>query len=446
MKFIRIRVLYCDDLTKFFIIFKSKLMFEEETSEDSATRTTTDAEGSTVTMEYSSDFRSLVKLTDGNGNIYRNSYNNDSNLNETIYPDGLRQSYTYDNEGNLVSRKSRSSKEIQYAFNTKDKLVQKSHVDKNGGNAISTSYEYFENGLLKKATSKDSTVEFTYTSKKLPLTVTYDRKTTLHYKYNAKGQRVSLADSSGQYNVTYHYDVNGRMIEVKQNGKQNLLQIEYKNGAIKNKKTGDNTLVSMKYSTKTNSLEEMEIKRNSGSQKFVYSHDNFGRKNKIVETMGSLRRVWALAYDRMSQLVSYGDGRRVENEIVYDSNWNRKLVTNKQDNTEYHYVTNSMNQLTGLNEDEKLSYDDDGNLVRVENLKKQVDQRFQYSGQHEKLTAFTGSKGQRCTYVYDALDNIKQETCDGVVKAFLVDPFAVSGPTVIGEVNLAYRFIYVFFS
>ena len=262
-------------------------MLEEEASDDSTIRTTTNAEESKITIEYSSDFRSVVKLTDGNGNIYRNSFNNDSSLNDTIYPDGLRQSYKYDNDGNLQTRTSRSSKETQYAFNTKGKLVQKSLVDKNGGNAVATSYEYFENGLLRKATSKDSTVEFTYTSKKLPLSVTYDRKTTLNYKYNARGQRISLADSSGMYNVTYHYDVTGRLIEVKQNGKQNLLQVEYENGFIKSKKTGDNTLVSLKYSTKTNSLQEMEIKRTSNNQRFVYSHDNFGRKTKIVEAVGS---------------------------------------------------------------------------------------------------------------------------------------------------------------
>ena len=392
-------------------------------------------------MEFSSDLRSVVKLTDGNGNIYRNSFDEDSNLNETIYPDGLRQSYTYDKNGNLQTRRSRSAKETRYAFNREGKILQRLSTADGGGD-VATSYEYFENGLLKKAISKDSTVEFTYThDNKQPLSVTYDRKVTLHYKYNNKGQRVSLADSSGQYNVTYHYDLNGRLIEAKQNGKQSLLQVEYKNGAIRNKKTGDNTLVSLKYSTKTNSLKEMEIKRNSNNnknqdQKFVYSHDNFGRKKKIEETMGSMKRMWTLAYDRLSQLVSYGNGDDVENEITYDANWNRKLVISKRDGTEQHYVTNSMNQLVGLNEDEQLSYDADGNLVRLENLQKQVDQKFEYSNHNAKLAAFTGSKGQRCSYVYDALDNVKQETCDGVVKDFLVDPFGVSGATVIGEVSL----------
>ena len=91
-------------------------MLEEEENDDSTIRTTTNTEGSTITIKYSSDNRSVVKLTDGNGNIYRNSFNNDSNLNDTIYPDGLRQSYTYDNGGNLQTRTSRSSKQTMFQF------------------------------------------------------------------------------------------------------------------------------------------------------------------------------------------------------------------------------------------------------------------------------------------------------------------------------------------
>ena len=410
-------------------------MSEEKENESSNTRTTKNSEGASVTAQFTQDRRSLAKLIDGNGNVYQNTFDENSNLNETIYPDGLRQSYTYEENGNLQTSTSRSSRKTTYAFNRGGNIVRKAIEGQ------ATTYEYFENGLLKKASNKDSTVDFTYSSDKKPLTITYDRKVSLHYKYNTKGQRVSLADSSGRYNVTYRYDHAGRLIETKQNGRLSLLKVEYKNDKIKSKKTGDNTNVSLKYSKKTNSLQEMNIQRNSDkiqkSQNFVYSYDALGRKKKIEETITTgIIRTWTLAYDRMSQLVSYSNGGNVEEEISYDANWNRKLVKSKQDGTT-HYVTNSVNQLTKLNEDEKLSYDDDGNLVRVENLARKIDQRFEYDGRHGgKLSGFTGSKGQRCTYTYDALDNLKSEDCDGAVTEFLVDPFGTFGDTLIGEVSL----------
>ena len=370
----------------------------------------------------------MVKLTDGNGVTYHNTFFEDSNLNVTTYPDGLTEEYKYSEKGNLISIQSRDKEITDFLYDQDQRINQKSSKE------ISTTYEYFNNGLLKKAKTKDSTVEITYDENKRPVTVTYDGKTSLFYKYNEIGQRVSLADSSGLYNITYHYDENGRFVSAKQNGRHKLLSVSHGNGVVDSFETGDQTVTSLKFLNRTGALEEMSIKRKKGDEQvFKYHYDRLGRKKKIEETYGNTKRVWNLAYDRISQLIGYDNGASIENEITYDGNWNRKIMKTKQKTFEY--KTNDMNQLLSVNGDEKISYDLNGNLVRVENLAEQIDQKFEYNDR-QKLKSFS-EKSQSCSYVYDALDHLKQERCGGVITEFLIDPFGLFGADIIGEVYLS---------
>ena len=156
----------------------------------------TNGEDQTISIQFTKDKQSIAKIVDGNGNVYRNTFDKEGNLNETFYPDGLTEQYTYDEEGNLQTVLSRSKKKMSYSFNQEGNLVLRTSPDE------TTIYHYYDNGLLKKAVTKESTVEIKYDKNKRPQSVIYDNKVSLFYEYNNKGQRTSLADSSGLYNVT----------------------------------------------------------------------------------------------------------------------------------------------------------------------------------------------------------------------------------------------------
>ncbi|XP_066930554.1 uncharacterized protein [Clytia hemisphaerica] len=405
-------------------IYMDDMLLLDEVTNDDLVQTSINAEGAISSVQYSENGRSLVKLTDGNGVTYHNTFLEDSNLNVTTYPDGLTEEYKYNEKGNLISIQSRDEEITNYLYDQDQRLNQKKSKE------TSTTYEYFNTGLLKKVKTKDSTVEISYDENKRPVRVTYDGKTNLFYKYNDIGQRVSLTDSSGLYNITYHYDVNGRFVSAKQNGHHRLLKVNHGNGVIDSFETGDKTVTSLKFLNRTGALEKMSIKRKTGEEQvFEYQYDRLGRKKKIEETYGNTKRVWKLAYDRISQLIGFDNGGNIENEITYDDNWNRKSMKTKQKTFEYQ--TNDMNQLLSVNTDEQITYDLNGNLIRVENLAEQMDQKFEYND-GQKLKSFS-EKSQTCSYVYDALDHLKQEICAGVVTDFLIDPFGMFGADIIGE-------------
>lgn len=388
---------------------------------------TTNGEDQKVSFQFTEDKTSIAKIVDGNGNTYQNTFDKDSNLNETIYPDGLTEQYIYDKEGNLQAVHSRSKKETRYSFDQEGNLILRTSPDK------TTIYHYYNNGLLKKAVTKESTVEITYDKNKRPQSVIYDNKASLFYEYNSKGQRTSLADSSGLYNVTYHYNDIGKLTKVQQNGHKNILKVDYDGDIIKARTTGDDTRTTVTYGKITNKVETMNTRRPNGDeQTFSYTYDKLGRTKTILESSKNQQQqsLWKLSYDRLSQLTSYTNNQDIDIEITYDRNWNRKAMKTKKQTIQY--SSNKMSQMTLLNNDEKLLYDSDGNLVRVENLKESIYEKFHYDDQN-KLNGFEVN-GESCSYVYDALGHIKEEQCDGIVTDFLVDPFDVFGGSVIGKV------------
>ena len=187
----------------------------------------TNAEENTITTEFTNDGASISKIIDGEGSIYTNSFDQNNNLIQTTYPDRENEKFTYDGNGNLNKIISRSKQETSYSLNKRGELLQKTSSDK------SITYQYNIEGSLTKAISKDSVVEIAYDKEKRPVKVTYDGQTSLLYEYNSKGQRTSLSDSSGNYKITYHYDEAGRMILAKQEGKKNILSVDYQNGFLK---------------------------------------------------------------------------------------------------------------------------------------------------------------------------------------------------------------------
>ena len=388
----------------------------------------TNAEESTITTEFTNDGASISKIIDGEGSVYINSFDQNNNLIQTTYPDGENEKFTYDGNGNLNKIISRSKQETSYSLNKRGELLQKTSSDK------SITYQYNIEGSLTKAISKDSVVEIAYDKEKRPVKVTYDGQTSLLYEYNSKGQRTSLSDSSGNYKITYHYDEAGRMILAKQEGKKNILSVDYQNGFLKSRRTGDDTRVHYTFNNRTNKLEAMEIVANNSKTgtKFSYTRDKFSRIKTIDQTNKDGSFKWSFSYDRISQLTSFSNSDGVSNDVTYDKNQNRKTLKNNK-NGDSVYRVNSLNQMTGVNDDEKLTYDLNGNIIQIENLKKKIDERFVYDSENKMTESLSSSS--RCSYAYDALGNIKEQICDGIKTSYLVDPFGKFGADIIGEVS-----------
>ena len=106
-----------------------------------------------------------------------------------------------------------------------------------------------------------------------------------------------------------------------------------------------------------------------------------------------------------------------------------------------------MNQIQQVASDEFIYYDNDGNLVKIESKKTKTSKRFEYN--IDNKLEFSSGGSATCTITYDALGNLKTETCGDIVNEYLIDPFGVFGADVIAKVqrlhsDFCYIYIYIY--
>ena len=406
-----------------------QVLAKESYNRNLQTSTITNAKGDITKIIYKSNGLSVKELIDQNANKYQAQYNEDTLVNIT-YPDNLTEKFNYDDNGFLKETTKRSGRKIQFDRDDKGFAYEKKYPT--GKNVL---YQYNENGFLISAKTKTSLVEISYDQNNRPASITYDKTRTLIYSYDDVGRRSSLSDNSGQYNVTYHYDKVGRLIQVKEKSENNLLRINYTDGHISSRETSDDTTVKYIFNEKTNKLGKIEIvnKKKGNIENYSYGYDNFGR----ISAVNSTANKFEFFYDLLSQLVLYKDNKGNITEINYGKTLNRKSISinGKKEN----YISNTMNQIQQVSFEEFIYYDNDGNLVKIESKTTKSTKRFEYN--IDNKLGFSSGGSATCTITYDALGNLKTEICGDRVNEYLIDPFGIFGADVIGKVQHLHIYI-----
>ena len=65
----------------------------------------------------------VLNMTDPDGFVYENVYNNNSKLTTFKYPDGINENSDYDSSGRLDKFTSRSDKTIKFEYNKNGEIV-----------------------------------------------------------------------------------------------------------------------------------------------------------------------------------------------------------------------------------------------------------------------------------------------------------------------------------
>jgi RHS repeat-associated protein len=173
----------------------------------------TDGEG---TSTYTYDVLNRLTEVSRGSSSFTYSYDLNSHVTSRSYPDGTATTYTFDDDANMTSATS-ADKTTSYSYNPNSELTRielpnsvvlsraydaAGHVTQLGDGFRPFAYTYDAADNVASKTIDGATQTYTYDS--------LDRLTdvagalTLHYGYDAVGNRTSEQDSSGQ--TTYSYD------------------------------------------------------------------------------------------------------------------------------------------------------------------------------------------------------------------------------------------------
>ncbi len=181
---------------------------------------TTEPDEDTVEKWYDSEDK-IVKVIDGT-DITWYTYYNDGRLKSTTKPDGSVSTYTYDDEGNILTLVTLDAAEdvldsFTYVYDD-NSIGYKNQISKTeivaGENKGTTSYEYDIQGRLTKVTNPDeSTNEYTYDDAGNRLTkTTTSGETVVVTNYTYDNENRLTQSVTGDATTCYGYDNNGNQI------------------------------------------------------------------------------------------------------------------------------------------------------------------------------------------------------------------------------------------
>lgn len=369
---------------------------------------TVDPLGNTISASYHQEFNKITALIDDRENKIIFNYDDRGNRVETIYPDRSRETFKYDESGNLVSKTERAGQTIRYVYDNRGLLLKKIYPDEtetiygydeygnmtlNRNSVCTLEFQYDEMGRLVEAIYPDfgnKVITYTYDKMGRRTSMTYPNGHTIRYSYNSAGQITLITEDQGSLLVTFEYDNAGRRI----------------------RKTLGNGIVTAYEYDDYSRLESIYNKKSSGEviSYFIYEDDEIG--NRISKT--SKEGTENYSYDVLGQLteVTYANGLHVV--YTFDPAGNRTKVA--ENGRETDYSANSLNQYREVG-NISLLYDANGNMISRSGPSDTVMLNYNYNSQLSKVSNSDGS----FEFAYDALGRRISKSVNGQVREYLHD-------------------------
>ncbi len=419
---------------------------------------TTDPSGATTSMAYDSR-GNLASVTSALGYTTQYEYDPLDRISKTLDPVGRTEEYTYDPLGNITQVTKTGGRVYTYTYDAvgnqlsvKDPLEQTVSYSYDSMNRLTgttdrmgyeTAYAYDLNGNVTSVTSANSgveqytydangnqasvtdaegrTVQYTYDLLDRISTVTQDETVTAQYGYDSVGNLTTFTNGNGK-TTSYTYDQLGNMTSVK-DPLGNVKQFTYNvNAQLQTVTNPDGTTVDYDYDVLDQLIEKSydgedvqgmygyDADGNRISMEDVagftgYEYDAAGRITAVNLTTGYQIKYAYDAYGNLSEL-TYPDGTKVT--YTYDALDRLTAITDRDGETTT-YTYNANDQVTRMDRPNKtytnIEYDEMGNVVRVENMRSDLD------GDVETKNAIFA-------YTYDA-------------SGFITGEFAIQGVTAI---------------
>lgn len=380
---------------------------------------------------------STTTQTDGNGKVWRYTYNEDGYLTSIKTPDNFTTTYAYDPVSRRVSTVTDPLGRITaYQYDSRGNVIKvtdplghvttftyhpvydrrTSMTDSNGN---TSTYTYDANGNLTSQTdpgappSAGGTQTWTYDSHGNLLTETDRNGNTTTYTYDAAGNRVSRVDADG-FTTTYGYDAVGNLIsETDPLLRTTTYAYDGMNRLIQTINPGGGT-TQWAYDGNGNVVQ----KTDANGVTTTYQYDP---RNRLVKTVDGLGHATSQAYDGNDNLVSHVDPKGNTTTYQYDAQ-NRMIRRTDANGAITTYAYDNANNLISQTDPHghTTTYAYDGLDRRTQIIDAAGGTTtFAYDGpggggccganQREIVTRKSDAKGHVTHYEYDALYRLVKE-------------------------------------
>ncbi|OGX04195.1 MAG: hypothetical protein A3G87_01380 [Omnitrophica bacterium RIFCSPLOWO2_12_FULL_50_11] len=396
-----------------------------------------------------SDERDLLyRVTDANQNTTTYTYDEFDRLRTTVYPDSSTEAYTYDPASNLTELRSPKSEVRRYAYDSLNRLTFKEYVSCTncGGNV---DYTYDPGSRLTHISNSNASISYQYDSLnrvKGATTTLNASPFTLHYEYDASGNRTQLTYPHGRV-ITYTYDSLNRLKEINPQSEIGNPQylFSYDSLSRRTQLTRPNG-ISTSYTYDTlNRLTQMQ--HGSIATISYPLYDKVGNRRQMVDVRGQTN----YSYDSLYQLTSASGATTAS--YTYDPVGNR--TSSEGPGIPSSYTPNTLNQYATVDEtsytydlngnltsdgDQVYEYDFENRLIRVTPAPPNTSLRGSPAGATEAIyeydpfgrrlsSSLRGAGGDEAiSYLYDGDQIIETYPCDLTADACSLSQSFLSGP------------------
>ncbi len=335
--------------------------------------TQTDSYGATFSYSYIEDSSgkltvTAVKKADGYPDDVTTVVSDlKGNVIETTYGSGAKESYTYDNKGNITSVTNSYGNTTTLEYDSEDRLVSSSGIE---GRNYSIYYDDNGNVISIKTNEGDDA----------------------SYTYDSENRLISSKILGAE--TQYTYDTDGNVLTENRVGK-GLKEYEIKNGSL------------------NSTVDEL-------GNKTIYRYDAAGNLTELTDPYGNKH---LFTYNAINQKIAYTDSLGNTTKYTYDSYNNLTSETDPLGNT-YRYEYNTAGNLTKMirpdDSEVSLSYDMAGNVSEMI-YPDGSSIRFSYdiNGNNTGITYPDGSVEE---YIYDKNNNlIASKDKNGNMTEYAVD-------------------------
>ncbi|MFV0393967.1 MAG: RHS repeat-associated core domain-containing protein [Coprobacillaceae bacterium] len=392
------------------------------------------------------DFGNIASKKDSEGKVTNYDYNG-YDLTKVEYPDGTYESYEYDNNHNVTYHRDTQGIEKEYQYDGYNLIGTNTSTNNN------IVYEYDTQHRVTKETNQFGvTKSYVYDGNHVT-TITHSNGLEEYYEYDVNGNLTKESDNQGK-NTTYVYNNNNQVTQKNYydgtnekwtyDGFGNIIQSQDRLGGVTKytyDKNHNETKVTKGNLTCTKTYDSMNrvlTETNEQGLTTSYTYDNYGNKVSEIDAYGNET---LFTYDSKNRVIKTEDALGNIEESIYEGDNLVKSISKEGLVTEYAYDEfNREIEITSPNgKTETKEYDSLGNVVKQVDVKgnETIYSYDEYGRIIDTTINYTDGLTSTTSQEYDVYDNVVSQNVNGNITTFTFDIYQreVSTTNALGYVT-----------